>query len=287
MRVTVFHNPRTGEGEWPRDRVIALCEEVRLQPDYLSSKEPGARRALRDARGIVVVIGGDGTVAKAATLLDRERASMAILPTGGGNNIARSLGVFGHPVKLLRGLGRTGTQPLYLGKLTAASGVLPFVEAVGLGPLAAVAWRNGDHLDRQRKRQDGRANIMAALAEAQPLRSRIALEGSPIEEPVLAFEALNIPIIGPNLPLALRARRGPQQLLACWLPPERRDAMHAWLEQPDPATCPMRVAAVRQIEIDPADHPVRIDDKPMDPLEPFRLRLRRKPIDVHIPKSLP
>lgn len=287
MRITIFHNATAGEEEWPAERVMALCEELALEPVYLPAKDPEAREALRQASGIVVAIGGDGTIARAARTIDRQKASLLILPTGGGNNIARSLGVYGHAAKILRGLSAFGTQPLYLGKLTSRSGVRAFVEAVGLGAIAALASRSGDHLDRQEKRETGRAHVIAALSEALPMRSAIRLDGAALEGPILAFEAMNIALIGPNLPLVLRAERSPDQIIAAWLPPERCDAMLAWLEDPHPGRCPMQTAAVRRIEVEPADHPVRIDDKLMEPLEPFRLRLRKQPIAVHIPKALP
>jgi diacylglycerol kinase family enzyme len=287
MQITIFHNAGAGEEEWPTERVMALCEELALEPVYLPAKDPESREAMRQATGIVVVIGGDGTIARAARYIDREKASLMILPTGGGNNIARSLGVYGHAAKILRGLSVFGTQPLYLGKLTAKSGVRAFIEAVGLGAIAALASRSGDHLDRQEKRQTGRSQVIASLSEALPMRSSIRLDGNALEGPILAFEAMNIALIGPNLPLVLRAERAPDQIVAAWLPPERCDAMLAWLEDPHPGRCPMRTVAVRRIEVDPADHPVRIDDKLMQPLEPFRLRLRRRPVTVHIPKALP
>jgi diacylglycerol kinase family enzyme len=287
MKITIFHNATAGEEEWPTERVMALCEELELEPVYLPAKDPEARQALRQASGIVVAIGGDGTIAKAARCMDREKASLLILPTGGANNIARSLGVYGHAAKILRGLSTFGTQPLYLGKLIAQGGVRSFVEAVGLGAIAALAAQSGDHLARQEKRETGRSQVIASLSEALPMRSAIRLDGAALEDPILAFEAMNIALIGPNLPLVLRAERAPDQIIAAWLPPERCDAMLAWLEDPHPGRCPMRTAAVRRIEVEPADHPVRVDDKLMEPLEPFRLRLRKRPVAVHIPKALP
>ncbi|KAI1690640.1 hypothetical protein Ddc_24811 [Ditylenchus destructor] len=141
---------------------------------------------------------------------------------------------------------------LYLGKLTARSGVRAFVEAVGLGAIAALASRSGDHLDRQKKRETGRSHVIASLSEALPMRSTIKLDGARLEGPILAFEAMNIALIGPNLPLVLRAERSPDEIIAAWLPPDRCDAMLAWLEDPHPGRCPMQTAAVRRIEVDPA-----------------------------------
>lgn len=287
MEITVFHNAEAGKGGWPRERLLALCRDLKLEPAYLDAKDSAAVKKLRAVRGPVAVVGGDGTVSKAATELDRRKTTMLIVPTGGANNVARSLGVHADPATVLRSLGGGNCVALHVGKLTAADRVLPFVESVGAGILVSLVSAKGQGHDSEGKRRAGRARLIDALAEAQPLRARIRIDGEELDEPVLAFEATNIAMIGPNLPLALRAPRPPRHLVACWLREDHRAVMGEWLRSPDPEHSPMRAVAAERVEIDLEDHALRVDDRLCDVTGSIRLRLRRRPIDVLVPKVLP
>ncbi len=286
MDITVFHNAEAGENDWPRERLLDLCRELKLAATYLDAKDSTSVEKLPVLTGPIAVVGGDGTVAKAAAGLDRKAARMLIVPTGGANNIARSLGVHADPATALRSIGGLESVGLHLGKLTTEDGVIPFVESVGLGVLVSLVSADGQHEDSETKRQTGRERLADALAEAEPLRARIRINGKPLDEPILAFEATNIALIGPNLPLALRVRRPPRHLIACWLREEHRAVTDQWLQAPDPEHSPMQAVAAESIEIEVAGHAVRVDDSLHDAEGEIRLRLRRRPLDVIVPKVL-
>jgi YegS/Rv2252/BmrU family lipid kinase len=94
-----------------------------------------AERAAREGAGVVVSVGGDGTVHSVATGLLRAGATAAlgILPAGTMNNVAASLGIpedLNAALDQLAACVRSGeTRPLDLGMI----GDLPFVEAAGFG----------------------------------------------------------------------------------------------------------------------------------------------------------
>jgi diacylglycerol kinase (ATP) len=287
MDITVFHNGEAGEGEWPRERILALCRELKLAPVYLDARDDASLDRLTEAIGPVAVIGGDGTVSNALSRLDRKAATMLVVPTGGANNIARSLGVHADPATVLRSAAGAETIGLHVGKLTSGGRSTHFVESVGLGVLVSLVSGDGQDEDPGTKREAGRKRLMQALEDAQPLRARILLDGKPLDEPILAFEATNIAMIGPNLPLALRVPRPPRKMIACWLREDHREVMHDWLQSPDPEHSPLQAVATDRIDIDLEDHSLRVDDKLGKYRGSIRLRLRRRPIQVVIPKVLP
>ena len=287
MEITIFHNARAGCRDWPRERVLALCRQLKLVPTYLDAKDPASLEALREATGPVAVIGGDGTVSKAVSRLDRKATRTLIVPTGGANNIARSLGVHADPATALRSFGSADSVSLHVGKLTTRKGPVAFVESVGLGILVSLVSAKGQHEDSETKREAGRQRLTDALAEAQPLRARIRIDGEPLDEPVLAFEATNIAMIGPNLPLALHAPRPPRHMVACWLSAGHRAVMEEWLQSPDPEHSPMQARAAERIEVEMEAHSLRVDDRLCDVKGDIRMRLRRRPVDVLVPKVLP
>jgi YegS/Rv2252/BmrU family lipid kinase len=97
MRLAVICNPTTvddAEGlrtevkrRWPHDEVLWFETEL---------TDPGAgqtRRALDEGVDVVLVAGGDGTVAQAAGVLAETQVALALLPVGTGNLLARNLGL--------------------------------------------------------------------------------------------------------------------------------------------------------------------------------------------------
>ena len=97
MRLAVICNPTTVDDReelqievkrrWPHDDVLWF-ETV--------PADPGAgqtRRALDEGVDVVLVAGGDGTVAQAVGVLAETQVALALLPVGTGNLLARNLGL--------------------------------------------------------------------------------------------------------------------------------------------------------------------------------------------------
>ena len=78
---------------------MKAARKAGLPTTYQSIKDKDFKAALGENWDLVLVAGGDGTVAKVARcLVDRDiahRIPIAILPVGTANNIARSLGIEG------------------------------------------------------------------------------------------------------------------------------------------------------------------------------------------------
>jgi diacylglycerol kinase (ATP) len=104
QRVAVIINPISGAGR-RRDvarvraeQAAALAEQRRLNAEVFVTERPGHARELAQAglrRGVSTFVawGGDGTVNEVGSALVGSEATLAIVPSGSGNGLARELGV--------------------------------------------------------------------------------------------------------------------------------------------------------------------------------------------------
>lgn len=136
MRVLLVANrhSRAGQGE-ALDHAAAILRADGYEVDRRLPEDPAGLAAIIRAEGpgaeVIVIAGGDGTLnAAAEALLDAGRP-LAILPTGTGNDLARTLGLPLDPVESARLVKRGGRQRIDLGR---ANQKLFFnVANVGLG----------------------------------------------------------------------------------------------------------------------------------------------------------
>lgn len=284
MIVTVLHHPEAGEGEWPADRLKAHLAAAGVHGRYCMARDESAGDTIRRASGVVLVVGGDGTVGRAAMLLDRAQAQLAIMPTGGANNIAHSLGADVPPERIASVIGSRANIRLHIGQMDAARRRACFVEAAGVGALTRAMQIPLHGLPRPHKRSAGREALRDALLRAEPCRATIAIDGAQIEEPSLVFEFMNIALIGPGLRLASRADDD-GKMSAVWLPVTARDAMLDWLARPHESRAPVKEARAARIGIRLNGEPIRLDDKVQaDPEDQAELTLQDEAIRILVPE---
>ncbi len=96
-----------------------------------------AARALDDGCGLVVAVGGDGTLNEVARVLIGSGAILGLVPGGSGDGLGRHLGLHGPADRALRILD-TGVPRLIDTGLAAGR---PFVTAAGVGLEAEIALR--------------------------------------------------------------------------------------------------------------------------------------------------
>lgn len=284
MIVTVLHHPEAGEGEWPAGRLKAHLAAAGVHGRYYTAADESAGDIIRRAAGVVLVVGGDGTVARTVVLLDRTRARLAIMPTGGANNIARSLGAYVPPERIASVIGSGRSTSLHVGEMRAPHHSTCFVEAAGIGALTRSMQNDMHGLPRARKRVVGRDALRDALLRAEPCRAAITLDGAELDEPSLAFEFMNIAQIGPGLRLASPADAD-GKLSTVWLPVAARDAMLDWIAEPHASRPPVREARAHRIRIRLNGEPLRLDDE-VEPEagDPVELALQTEVIRVLVPE---
>ena len=91
MRILLVHNPKAGSEKYPAEKLMTMLKEAGHRAVYQSSKTKGFNEALKKKFDLVLVAGGDGTVAKVARRMVKSRSTipMSVLPLGTANNVAR------------------------------------------------------------------------------------------------------------------------------------------------------------------------------------------------------
>lgn len=284
MQALLFHNPSAGQGDHSLRELTAALERAGLSLRVCPSKGEAVASALETAPDLVIVAGGDGTVGRIATRMP-SRAHLAILPFGTANNLARSLGLWDSHRAFAESWRQARQVRLDRAFVEGLGERQRFLEAVGFGALA----RAVDHADKSGTEgiEAGRAAFRTILSHAEPRRFRALLDGEPWEGESLFAEAMNIPLFGPNLAIAPQARPGDGRLDLVVLPPERREAMIAWLHAPEQGPPPTVSRAAHEIVLSWPAGPVRQDDTCRDETLPeeIRLGLEQEALTVLVPAA--
>jgi diacylglycerol kinase family enzyme len=216
-RVTLVHNPGAGDEQHSAKRILKELDNAGYDARLHPMKENGFEDALADPGDLVVVAGGDGSIKQVALALAGRGIPMAILPFGTANNIAKSLGTLGSVPKLIAGWRRAERRRLAIGAVTTRWGSMRFVESVGVGVFTELVTR-GDSEVNESTGLTGHAIDRALLLlqriveERAPRFRRLELDGSDLSGEYLLVEVMNMPLVGPNIPLAPGADYGDEQL---------------------------------------------------------------------------
>ncbi|MGO4127603.1 diacylglycerol kinase family protein [Inquilinus sp. YAF38] len=285
MEVSLFHNPKAGDGDWPADKLVRLLEMSGFAPVHCSTRSKELEKALENPHDLVVIAGGDGAVAEIVRALHGRSHTVVILPTGSSNNIARALGIVEEPRHIVAGLAKAKRTPLRIGVVEGPEWSRNFVEAVGMGPLvaaieqgAAGGKEHGSDLLGER-----REDLRRIVADCEPLDVSIAVDGKPLDEKMLMLEVMNLPMIGPNLLLAPEADPGDAHLDVAWLPAAKRRSMLAWLKDPEARGSPLQRIRAEQVKLHPRGGSLHVDDKAVEGGEAtLTIRIEPKPVTVLI-----
>lgn len=206
QRWLILRNPNSGSGyDAPSVADVAnRAEQLGLQADVVSPPSPTEserllRQALEEGYERFAILGGDGTSRSAIEVLQDAPVSVALLPAGTANNLARSLGIptNWHEAMALLAEHDATTVPLSIGVVNDR---YRFLEAAGVGLFASL-------LGWYRLNQTGTKDTLAAAKAflqtvARPPRATIdlILDGQRYHEPVSWCFAANTPTHGPQFP---------------------------------------------------------------------------------------
>jgi YegS/Rv2252/BmrU family lipid kinase len=144
-RTRFIFNPRSGHNArnpWLLGRARGFIAEHKLDATVVPTEHPLhatelARRALDEGCGMVVAIGGDGTMNEVAAALVGTDAALGLIPCGSGNGLGRHLGIPGPGKGAFRALLGGNSRLIDTG---LADGH-PFFNAMGLGFDAEISAR--------------------------------------------------------------------------------------------------------------------------------------------------
>lgn len=261
MRGHVFYNPDAGHGTHTKADLKSAMKLAGVDAKFFDIKRVDVAQVLAIPTDIVVVAGGDGTVATIIRDLVNRDTPVGIIPLGTANNIARSSGVFGTAADLTESWHPEHWRALDIGVAGGSFGKRKFIEAVGIGPLAKLM-KKGEKLKSRGAAQlrDGRELLAELVGKAKLLDVILCVDGMPVPGDLLALEITSLPYTGPGLHLAPSADPGDGVLEVILIETDQRQPMMDWLRAPRGAP-PVTTYRGKEVDIIIEGTPVRFDDE--------------------------
>ena len=214
MRLTLIHNAEAGDTQPSAEELLALGRECGHRVRYQDAHAREFARVLDEPADLVLVAGGDGTVAKVAKQLVGRDVPLAVLPLGTANNIAFTLGIRGSAREIMDGLAESTTKPMDVARATAPWGSTCFIESAGTGFFAGILRDVRDKVARTEVErpttpvEDAARNILHALDAYRSVHRHVLADGEDLSHRYLLVEAMNMRSIGPRMVLAPEADPG-------------------------------------------------------------------------------
>jgi diacylglycerol kinase family enzyme len=210
MRITIIHNPGSGEGSFGSGDLVAAAREHGHQVTFASTEDADAVAArLAEPTDLVVVSGGDGTVRNVLTRLIGRDVPATLVPAGTANNIARTIGLLKDPRELIAGWSHAETITFDTGIVRGVTGPLPLIEGTGFGPIAVTIAALSSLTDAEAKaewiEQEVRRDlkVLREVLADYPLHDcRVNIDGRDLSGRYLLVEVMNIRSVGPTVELA-------------------------------------------------------------------------------------
>ena len=262
MRVTLLHNPESGESHPSADELCSLIENAGHHVSYCSFEDDW-KRCLERESDLVAVAGGDGAVCNVLAELPGKGPPATIIPLGSANNIATALGLVHHTAEeLVEGWSTAPRSRYDLGEPGK------FAESAGCGLFAAMLERGSDGPSGEDKVEHGLHVLRELVEGAQAEPWRIELDGVERSGALLAVEAMLIGVTGPGVVLAPLADSSDGLFDVVLIGEEDRPELARYVADrlARRATRPPRLPLerAREVVIHPEGRPLRVDDDLLD-----------------------
>jgi diacylglycerol kinase (ATP) len=260
MRVALLHNTAAGREDHDDDELTDLIRAAGGKVVHCVSRLSDLTAALHEAPcDVVVVAGGDGTVGKTACELAGWGVPLAILPLGTANNTARSLGLPRSLKRLVKTWRYAREIPFDLGLVDDGALRTRFAECLGWGVFAQT-------IDTAKRRAPSEGSVVRTLRRDRKLFGKVArrwesrpyvieVDGRDCSGEYALVEVMNVPLLGPQLPLSPGSDPSDGQLELVLVGDDDRDALERVAESGEPEPRGYRVERGRRLHIE-TDDPV-------------------------------
>ena len=146
MKIRFIINPKSGKDTAHLQDKISYLKTVFSQAEVVLTQAPGhatelAREAAAHNFGVVIAVGGDGTLNETAAGVLHTLTAVGVIPNGSGNGFARGIGMPTSFKSAVQSLRRPFLSPCDIGR---ANGKL-FLNVAGVGLEAHIAWQFMQH----------------------------------------------------------------------------------------------------------------------------------------------
>jgi diacylglycerol kinase (ATP) len=204
--ITVIRNPMSGRGrsgtKWATVEGQFKAAGATI---FLTERSGHATELARRAEGLIVAVGGDGTVSEVAEALIGTDQPMAVIPLGTGNDLARSLG-FGTDIEKAAEAALNG-EPWRIDayRWTCGGQQGHGVNIAGCGFDAVVAARINEGYRWIRGTQAYIAAMLESLVRYQPAPVQICVDGESLETTAMLIAVANAQSYGGGMRVAPNA----------------------------------------------------------------------------------
>ncbi|SRR5690606_8380610 len=206
QRILFVINPISG-GKKKKDvekRVVADLDTALFNAEFAYTAYSGhanelAARAVADGVGVVVAVGGDGTINEIAAALVGSETVLGIIPEGSGNGLALYLGIPLNERAAIRRLNKAEQITIDSGTINE----LPFFNMAGIGFDASVSDRFAN--DNIRGPIGYMKAVLTEISTYKPKRYRLDIDGEVIDREAFMVSVANSPQYGNNAYVAPQA----------------------------------------------------------------------------------
>lgn len=204
MKATLIYNQNAGTSSRTTvQEVQNALQDIGFHPVYKATTcEEDLDPILAEAEGLVVAVGGDGTLRAVATrLVDHpNKCPLSLVPLGTANNVARQLGISGEPLEIIAGLKDARKVPFDVGRVRWPWGVEYFLEGAGFGFFANCLERYMPEEGKSVLR--GLGTLLGMLKDYPVHPAMMRLDDHEVEGNFLLVEMMNTKSIGLRMTLA-------------------------------------------------------------------------------------
>ncbi|HEY1960690.1 MAG TPA: diacylglycerol kinase family protein [Polyangiaceae bacterium] len=264
MRATLVHNAKSGTAA-SEDELVSRFAKIGWKVDRCIEKKD-LDDCLCHGADVVVVAGGDGTVAKVAKRLAGTGIPMAIVPMGTANNVARSLGIGVEPANAVRDLAKASERRIDLGIVHGSMKRDYFLEGFGLGIFAHVLAERARKKDKEPKKA---LELIADELETFPPQSlEIEIGGRDHSGKYVLVAVMNARSLGPALGVAPEAKCDDGELDVVLIRPDAKRSLLAHLrraaEKGDVALPAFETMRAKKVRIRASGGWAHVDDEPRE-----------------------